>query len=125
MVPYFLALLAQVEMKAGFPDAALPPLEDAGARVQRTGEGWFAAEILRLKGEVLVTLGRREGARISFAHALDTAVRQKACFWELRAALSIAHLDHDGADALERVGRLRAGFSEGFGLPDLKAARNS
>ena len=62
-MPYFLALLAQVEMKAGLPDAALPPLEEAGARVQRTGEGWFAAEILRLKGEVLVTLGRREGRK--------------------------------------------------------------
>jgi predicted ATPase len=123
MVPYFLALLAQIEMKAGFPKAALPPLEEADARVQRTGEGWFAAEILRLKGEVLAMLDRPEDAMVCFAHALDTAVRQRARFWELRGALSIARLDHDGAGALERVARLQAGFSEGFGLPDLKAAR--
>jgi class 3 adenylate cyclase/predicted ATPase len=122
MLPYFLALLAQVELKAGRPQSALPMLEEARIRVERTGERWYEAEIHRLEGEVLVALDRLADAKACFARALETAAGQQARFWELRAALSLARLSHDPA-ARDRVGRLRAGFSEGFELPDLKEAR--
>lgn len=97
-------------------------LEEARIRVERTGERWYEAEIHRLEGEVLVALDRLADAKACFARALETAAGQQARFWELRAALSFARLSHDPA-ARDRVGRLRAGFSEGFELPDLKAAR--
>jgi predicted ATPase len=123
MLPYFLALLAQVELKAGRPQAALALLEEARIRVERTGERWFAAEIFRLQGEVLVTLNCLADANSCLAHALETAAAQQARFWELRAALTLARVGHGGAAARERVKRLCAGFSEGFGLPDLRAAQ--
>ena len=122
MMPYFLALLAQVELKAKRPEPALPMLEEARIRVERTGERWYEAEIHRLEGEMLLALDRLTDAKASIARALATAARQQARFWELRAALSLARLNHN-PDARDRVGRLRAGFSEGFELPDLKAAR--
>jgi predicted ATPase len=122
LMPYFLALLAQVEQTAKRPQTALPMLEEARIRVERTGERWYEAEIHRLEGEVLVALDRLADARACFARALETAAGQQARFWELRAALSLWRLDHDPA-ARDRVVRLKAGFSEGFELPDLKAAR--
>ena len=57
MVPYFIALQAQIEIKAGDPGAALLLLEAAHAGIERTKERWFAAEVLRLQGEVLLQLG--------------------------------------------------------------------
>ena len=122
MLPYFLALLAQIEIKADRPEAALLLLEEARHRVDQTGERWFEAEICRIEGEVLSTLGRPSDAKISLLRALETAVKQEARFWELRAALSNARIDHDAA-ARERVKYICATFGEGFGLPDLKAAR--
>jgi predicted ATPase len=122
LMPYFLALLAQVEQRAKSPQTALPMLEEACIRVERTSERWYDAEIYRLEGEVLAALDRIADARACFARALETAAGQQARFWELRAALSIWRLDHDPA-ARDRVVRLKAGFSEGFELSDLKAAR--
>jgi predicted ATPase len=122
LMPYFLALLAQVEQTAKRPQTALPMLEEAHIRVERTGERWYEAEIYRLEGEVLVALDRLADARACFTRGLETAAGQQARFWELRAALSLWRLDHDPA-ARDRVVRLKAGFSEGFELTDLKAAR--
>jgi predicted ATPase len=122
LMPYFLALLAQVEQKGKRPQTALPLLEEACIRVERTGERWYEAEIHRLEGEVLVALDRFADAKAYFVRALKTAEGQQARFWELRAALSLSRLGNDPA-ALDRVVRLKAGFSEGFELPDLKAAR--
>jgi class 3 adenylate cyclase/predicted ATPase len=122
LMPYFLAQLAQVEQTAKQPQNALPMLEEARIRVGRTGECWYEAEIHRLEGEVLVALDRLADAKACFARALDTAAGQQARFWELRAALSLWRLGHDPA-ARDRVVCLKAGFSEGFELPDLKASR--
>jgi predicted ATPase len=52
MVPYFIALQAQIQVRAGNHDVALRLLEEAHARIERTNERWFAAEVLRLQGEV-------------------------------------------------------------------------
>jgi predicted ATPase len=122
LMPYFLALLAQVEQTAKRPQTALPMLEEARIRVERTGERWYEAEIHRLEGEVFMALDRFADAKACFVRALETAEGQQARFWELRAALSLWRLDHDPA-ARDRVVSLKAGFSEGFELPDLKAAR--
>jgi class 3 adenylate cyclase/predicted ATPase len=122
MMPYFLALLGQIELRADRPDAALLLIEEARNKVEQTGERWFEAEILRFEGEVLAAVGRLAEARKSLLRATDTAARQQAHLWELRAALSIARIDHD-VDARERVKCLCATFSEGSGLPDLQAAR--
>ena len=61
MSPYFAALLAQIELKAGDPAAALRLLEGAQEVIERTNERWFAAEVLRLQGEAMLQLGPDQG----------------------------------------------------------------
>ncbi|PDT39642.1 MULTISPECIES: adenylate/guanylate cyclase domain-containing protein [Sinorhizobium] len=124
MVPYFIALQAQLELRAGDPGAALVLLETAEARMERTKERWFAAEILRLHGEVLLQLGE-DKARNSedlLVEAMATARAQRARFWELRAALSLVRAGLPAPGACERLALIYSGFTEGLTLPDLQAA---
>jgi predicted ATPase len=123
MLPYFLSLLAQIELRAGRLQAALSLLKEAQSRVERTGERWFEAEIFRIEGEVLSILGRLVDTKTSLLRALETAAKQQARFWELRAAVSRVRIDHD-VSARERVKHLCADFSEGFGLLDFRAAQS-
>lgn len=125
MVPYFGALHAQIELKADQAGRALRLLEEAYRTIERTGERWFAAEVLRLQGEALLKLGpeRLPLARERFADSLTTAQAQGARFWELRAAIGLATSDKSEAAAVERVAGIYSGFTEGLSLPDLKIAQ--
>ncbi|TIP71134.1 MAG: adenylate cyclase [Mesorhizobium sp.] len=125
MVPYFIALQAQIEVRAGDHDVALRLLEEAHARIERTNERWFAAEVLRLQGEVLLHSGG-DGVALAenrFSDALAIAQAQGARFWELRAALSLARGDCPIPGARERLALIISGFTEGQTLPDLQAAQ--
>jgi predicted ATPase len=125
MLPYFIALKAQIELKAGNHESAVRLLEEASGRIEKTGERWFAAEILRLRGDVLIAIGRNRlaDAQSCFLRALETAVGQEARFWELRAALGLARTDPLNTTLHERVAQLCSGFREGFDFPELKAAQ--
>lgn len=126
MLPYFLALQAQVANKASSHDRALHLLEKAENRVERTGERWFLAEILRFKGETLVKIGtaRLADAKASLLQALETAKAQHARFWELRAALSLTRLDPGDLAARQRLARCLAALTEGLNLKDALIARS-
>jgi predicted ATPase len=125
MVPYFLALRSDIEGRAGNTATALRLLEEARSLVDRTGERWFAAEILRLEGETLLRVGEDGGtARERFLAALATARAQKARFWELRAATSLARAEQSEKSAREQLARIYSGFTEGLHLADLKAAQS-
>ena len=125
MQPYFLALLAQIEIKRNAPLVALPLLEEAWARIEGSGECWFAAEIQRLRGEALAASGpdRLADAAASFTRAIEIAAGQRARFWELRAALSLVRIGRQDAAARERLARLCVEFDQGCALPELEAAR--
>ncbi|TIP82438.1 MAG: hypothetical protein E5X58_38895 [Mesorhizobium sp.] len=125
MVPYFIALQAQIEVRAGNHGAALLLLEAAQAGIERTEERWFAAEILRLQGEVLLQLGEDKAgdSRDRLLEALATARAQGARFWELRAALSLVRADCHDPGAREQLALIYSGFTEGLKLPDLQAAQ--
>jgi hypothetical protein len=61
-----------------------------------------------------------------FRRAFDLARRQDALFWELRMATSPARLwldRHRAAEARALLGPVYSRFTEGFGTPDLQAAR--
>ncbi len=125
MLPYFLALQAQMEAKAGDPLTALRLLEAAHAETERTNERWFAAEVLRLQGDVLRQVGGDSGALTDrLSDAIATAHAQGARLWELRASLSLAHAGNANACAREQLSLIYSGFTEGLSLPELKAARN-
>jgi len=125
MLPYFLALQAEVANKASRRDRALHLLEKAENRVERTGERWFLAEIQRLKGETLAKVGtsRLADAKASLLQALETAKTQEARFWEMRAALSLARLAPNDLAAQQRLARCLAALTEGFKLKDAVTAR--
>jgi predicted ATPase/DNA-binding winged helix-turn-helix (wHTH) protein len=81
---YFLGLLAATLAKAGETAPALDVLTEALGAVERSGERFYAAELHRQKGELLLASG----------HDLAGAAR---CF---QTAAEIAR--HQGASALER-----------------------
>jgi predicted ATPase len=56
--PYQLALLAEAYGQAGQPEAGLRCLAEAVTRVEATEERWWAAEVSRLQGELLLHLPR-------------------------------------------------------------------
>ena len=65
---------------------ARPYWIDALQIVERTGERWFAAELNRQKGQLLLRQGHAEAAEELYRKALGIAREQEAKLWELRAA---------------------------------------
>ncbi|HEX3471402.1 MAG TPA: hypothetical protein VHT28_09475 [Silvibacterium sp.] len=60
--PYNTALLARVCQIAGPIEEGLALLDDALQIVERTGQRWFAAELNRHKGQLLLRQGHSEAA---------------------------------------------------------------
>jgi predicted ATPase len=90
--PYYLALLAETYGKVGQPSQGLSVLTEALTMVDKTAEGWWEAELYRLKGEVLLKQADadEQEAEASFRQAPDIARLQKAKSLELRAAMSVS-----------------------------------
>ena len=107
---------------------ALSLLNDVLAQVERTGEKMYQAEIIRLKGEVLLMHDSTKTAEAEacFRAALDVARSQQAKWWELRTSVSIARLLRDTNhrdEARTMLSEIYDWFSEGIDLPDLKEAK--
>jgi len=125
-VPYFTALLATACDIAGGIEEASTLLDDALQMVDRTGERWFAAELNRLKGQLLLRQGQPEAAEELYRKALAIARDQEAKLWELRAAATLARLLRDKGRRVEARNLLApvyGWFTEGFDTRDLKEAK--
>ena len=85
-MPHYTALLASACEIVGQVDEAVTLLNDALQIAERTGECWFAAELNRHKGHLLLRQGYPEAAGELYCRALGIARSQEAKFWELRAA---------------------------------------
>jgi len=126
--PYYLALLAEAFGKVGRIDEGLAELTEALARAHQTGECYYEAELLRIKGELLLsqtTPGVEEAERC-FREAIEVARRRKSKSLELRAAMSLSRLwQQQGKkdDARKLLGDIYGWFTEGFETVDLKAAK--
>jgi class 3 adenylate cyclase/predicted ATPase len=123
---HYTALLAKACEVAGQVDEAVTLLDDALQMVDRTGERWFAAELYRHKGRLLLRQGHPEAAEGLYRKALSIAVEQEAKLWELRAAASLARLRRDQGrrvEALDLLAPVYAWFTEGFDTRDLKDAK--
>ena len=125
--PEFKGTLALGLAGTGRLDEALVALDDAMAAEREDGHGWFAPELLRIKGEVLLQQAAdRSTAEDCFNQAAQMAREQGALFWELRVALSVARLrvsqgrHHEARAPLASV---YDRFTEGFATADLQAAR--
>jgi class 3 adenylate cyclase/predicted ATPase len=125
-IPHIIALLAAAYEIAGQAEEALALLDDSLQLVERTGERWFAAELHRHKGELLLRQGHAEAAEELYRKALSIAEEQGAKLWELRAAASLARLRRDQgrpAEARDLLAPVYGWFTEGFGTSDLKDAK--
>lgn len=120
----YLRDLAEGLIALGRIAKALDTLEKANARINANGELLHLPELQRLRGEALAQAGLAEADR-TLRVALDTARRQEAAAWELRAVISLCQLlrsrgsPDEGGDLLAAT---YARFREGFGTADLRAA---
>ena len=101
-------------------------MDDALQIVERTGARWFAAELNRHKGQLLLRRGDADAAEELYRKALTIAREQEAKLWELRAAASLARLRRDQgrrAEARDLLAPVYGWFTEGFDTADLKEAK--
>ena len=75
--------------------SALATIDEALDQSEGSGDRWYVAELMRIKGELV--LGQNEpGAAVSagalFGSSLDCSRKQNALSWELRTATSFARL---------------------------------
>src|SRR5262249_28685439 len=107
-------------------EEGLTLLDDALQIVGRTGERWFAAELNRHKGQLLLRQGHLEAAEELYLKALSIAEEQEAKLWELRAAVSLGRLRCDQGrhnEARDLLVPVYGWFTEGFDTPDLNEAK--
>jgi TOMM system kinase/cyclase fusion protein len=134
--PHFLTLLAEASGLLGQPEDGLAALDEALTLIQQTGEQYYAAELHRQRGELLLlreaqrhpAQGGREQheAERCFQQALDVARQQEAKSLELRAAMSLARLWQQRgqrAEARELLAPLYGWFTEGFDTAALQEAK--
>src|SRR6516165_2872942 len=62
---------------------------------EETGDRWALAEVLRLRGDVLLAMSDPAAADAGYREAIALAQQQSAKLWELRAATSLARLWRD------------------------------
>ena len=125
---YNLAQLAEACGKAGRIDEGLDVIAEALDVVQEKGERWWEAEILRLRGELLLKRNPAglAKAQTSFERAIEIARKQGAKSLELRATTSLARLlasQSRHAEARAMLADIYNWFTEGFDTTDLKDAK--
>jgi len=121
---YQLGQHADVYGKAGQAEERLRLLGQALAAVRNADGRFYDAELSRLKGELMLACSAEPHAEgeACFRQALDIARRQQAKSWELRAAMSFAHLwqqQDRRAEAQDLLAPIYGWFTEGFDTADL------
>jgi predicted ATPase len=125
-VPYLLLMVAETYAVAGQPRAGLESLAEAADLIETTQERCAEADMHRLRGTLLQSMGEHAAAEDSYRHALETARRQSAKFCELRAATSLARLWCDQGKPIEArdlLAPIYGWFTEGFDTPVLQNAK--
>jgi predicted ATPase len=123
-----LALLAWAHGKAGQVEDALCVVAEALAIADSSGDRAYAAELYRLKGELLIQQLPPDPsqAECCFQQALTIARGQRAKSWELRAAVSLSRLWQQQGRlpaAYKMLAEVYGRFTEGFDTADLQAAK--
>ena len=116
--------------------AGLDHLEEAGSKLERAiafadhnREDWYRAELMRMKGELMLQRSKTvlaTDAEDCYLAANQIAREQGALFWELNVALSLARLRmaqgrHE--EMRQVLAPVYDRFTEGFDTPTLRAAR--
>ena len=100
------------------------------ARCERSEEGWYLAELLRVRGEIVLMLegdGAGATAEACFRRSFDCASSQGVLSLEMRAAVSLARLRIRQGRQDEARGILApvySRFTEGFETADMRSAKS-
>jgi len=126
--PHWLALLAEGCEHLGQIEEGLEVLEQAFGCMEKYAERYYAAELYRLKGDLLLQQSPALAplAERCFRHAMDISSRQQAKLPQLRAGISLSRLwQQQGkrAAALQQLVELYGWFTEGFHTADLQEAK--
>ena len=124
-LPYLHARQAHGMALEGNGTAALALVEAAVHAIVAGEQRAHYAEVLRLKGEILLLANRVDEAEDVLRVALAIAHRQQARSWELRAATTLACVLRDRGQpdaARDILLPVREWFSEGFRTHDLRQA---
>ncbi len=119
-------VLARMCASLGIPERGLKLLEETLDYSQETGSCFYDAEVHRIRGKLLALLGNGREAENSYLASIDTAKRQGARMWELRAATDLAEFWAESGErqrAADLLGGLCDQFTEGLDVPDLRAAK--
>jgi class 3 adenylate cyclase/tetratricopeptide (TPR) repeat protein len=122
---YLHAVRAEAMALTGDLEGADAMLDQSLQRIETGEERAHYAEVLRLKGWVLMLMGKPDLAEARLRVAIAVAQGQNARSWELRAATTLAELlaaRGDAAAAHDLLAPLHDGFDEGLDTHDLRAA---
>jgi len=122
----YLGHIASAHASLGQPEVGLGLLDEAIQIAEATNEKFFEAELYRLRGTILLSLGKKGEAEAELQRALTIARQQQARWWELRAATSLAKHWHEEGRYVEARSLLQpvyGWFVEGFDTTDLKDAK--
>jgi class 3 adenylate cyclase/tetratricopeptide (TPR) repeat protein len=125
-IGYLKALQAEGLALSGNLDLASALLDECVARIEAGEERSHFAEVLRLRGWLLIRKGQPTAAEATLHKAIKIARSQQAKSWELRAATTLARLLTSRGKSEKAVALLRPvydSFTEGQDTNDLKEAR--
>jgi predicted ATPase len=125
-VPFMLLELADVHRFAGDPKKSLEALDKALEWIEQTRWWWLKPEVLRRRGEILLTESDQQQAEQVLEQSLALARKQGAKWWELRSAASLARLwqrQHREKAAFNILKTICESFTEGHQSNDIVAAR--
>jgi tetratricopeptide (TPR) repeat protein len=125
---FFLAPLVEAHMQLGQWDEALTTATTALSVAQAKDDRFQEGELLRLKGECLLSIAAPDAtaAESCFRQALAVSQQQGAKSLELRAATSLARLlkSHGKEEQAPPIlGAVCRWFTEGLDTPDVQEAR--
>jgi predicted ATPase len=121
-------LSATARWRAGRFEEAVALLDEASAEIERTGERTWYPPIRCIRGEIHMSVGEPAEAETCFFTALDTARRQQARLWELRAATGLARLwqsQGKQGEARKLLSPIYDRFTEGFDTPYLQKRKDA
>jgi class 3 adenylate cyclase/tetratricopeptide (TPR) repeat protein len=124
--PFYLSLIAATHLEAGRAAEAAPRVDEARALVERTGERYHLAELLRLAGLVALAEGDAPKGQVLLRQAMALAAAQGKQAFVLRAATALGeHLAASGHldEAKQIVGEALSNIVEGRATADPRRAQ--
>ena len=125
-IRYLKGLRGEALALTGDLEGASALVEESVLATENGEERAHYAELLRLKGWILMQRGRPEEAEAALRASIEVARAQQAKSWELRTTTTLARLlaeRQERSSARQMLGEIYHWFTEGFDTKDLRDAK--